>query len=154
MKTKAILLIAGLLSLASCKDESKEIQEPVLEENVVTTPVAAGPECFLNVTGRDSIIFQMERNGDSVTGVFNWKPYEKDIKLSNFKGTLINGKGKAIAQVSAEGINNSEELEFTLHENNTLSIKYGEMEQRPDGIWYYKSETRTSEQTLSKVDCP
>lgn len=152
MKTKAMLLFAGLLSLASCKDENNEKQEPVVEENVVTTPVA-GPECFLNVTGRDSIIFQMERKGDSVTGVFNWKPYEKDIKLSNFKGTLINGKGKAIAQVSAEGMNNSEELEFTL-KNNTLSIKYGEMEQRPDGIWYYKSETRTSEQTLSKVDCP
>ena len=154
MKTKAILLFAGLLGLASCKEESKDTTKQVVEENVVAPPVPTGPECFLNVTGRDSIIFQMERKGDSVTGVFNWKPYEKDIKLSNFKGTLINGKGKAIAQVSAEGMNNSEELEFTLHENNTLSVKFGEMEQRPDGIWYYKSETRTSEQTLSKVDCP
>jgi len=153
MKYTAIILLAGLLAVVACKEQDEKVDVPALHQNVPPELVAADPECFLKVVGRDSIIFQMEHDGDSVHGVFNWKPYEKDTKLSNFKGTLINGKGKAIAQVSAEGMNTNEELEFSVS-NNTVSVKYGEMEQQKDGIWHYKSGTQTSTQILTKVDCP
>ena len=135
MKYLSIPLIAGLLLLISCKDRIQDKNDIPLEQNVPEKLAVAGPECYLKVIGRDSIMFMMEKNGDSVHGVFNWKPYEKDVKLHNFKGTLIDGNGEAIAQVSAEGMIATEELDFTVQQN-TVTVKFGVMEQGPDGIWY------------------
>jgi hypothetical protein len=148
-----ILSAMAALMLASCKDKIQDKEDLPVDHNIPQDVVASGPECYLNVVGRDSMIFQMERKGDSVYGVFNWKPYEKDTKLTNFKGTLINGNGKALGQVSAEGMNTTEEFNFTV-QDTTVTVKYAEMEQGSDGIWYYKAGTPVSEQVLSKVKCP
>lgn len=153
MKYLNVFFIAGILLLVSCKDKIQDKENIPMEHNVPERLAAAGPECFLKVVGRDSIMFMMERDGDSVRGVFNWKPYEKDIKLHNFKGTLINGKGEAIAQVSAEGMNTTEELDFTV-QDNTVTVKFGVMEQGRDGIWHYKPGEPVSEHVLPKTDCP
>lgn len=150
---KYLSIIIACLVIVSCKDRVENKNDMPLEQNVPEELATAGPECYLKVIGRDSIMFMMERNGDSVHGVFNWKPYEKDVKLHNFKGTLINGKGKALAQVSAEGMNAVEEIDFKV-QDNTVTVKFGVMEQRPDGIWYYKPGEPFSEHILPKRECP
>ena len=152
MKYINIIFATGALVVVSCKDKIQDKENIPMEQNVPEKLAAAGPECYLKVVGRDSMMFMMERNGDSVHGVFNWKPYEKDIKLHNFKGTLINGKGESIAQVSAEGMNTNEELDFTV-QDNTVTVKFGEMVQGPDGIWHYKEGATVSERVLPKTDC-
>lgn len=152
MKYLKVVYITLTILLVSCKDKIQDKENIPMDHNVPEKLAAAGPECYLKVVGRDSMMFMMERNGDSVRGVFNWKPYEKDIKLHNFKGTLINGKGETIAQVSAEDMNTNEKLDFTV-QDKTVTVKFGEMEQRPDGIWHYKPGAPVSEQVLLKTDC-
>lgn len=152
-----IALMAGMMiTIVSCKE--KEVNETVIEDTTIEETATvhtepAGSECYLKVVGKDSMIFQMERTGDSVQGVFNWKPLEKDSKLQKFKGTLINGQAKTLAISSGEGMTNTEELNFTVADN-TVAVKFGEMEEAKDGVWRYKPGTSSSDQVLTKVDCP
>lgn len=165
MKKTAILFITAISLMTSCKDKNNEevvVPEEKAEKNVAETPDYE-KMCFLKVTEskaeynnnkviRDSIVFELEREGDSIKGIFNWLPYEKDKKISTFKGTLSGKTGNAIADYSAEGMEYQEELVFTLGEDQ-VSIIYGEMAQGEDGIWRYKNKEAASTQTLSKVDC-
>ncbi len=164
MKRAAVTLIA-ILALTACKEQQEEKETVIPQETTETVPESSPYEklCFLQVTEgkadynknktiRDSIVFELERNGDSISGIFNWLPYEKDKKISTFKGTISGKTGNAIADYEAEGMKYKEELVFTMGEDQ-VSIIYGEMVQGEDGIWRYKNKEAASTQTLSKVDC-
>jgi hypothetical protein len=142
--------------------EKKETEEKVTEQE---NTVAALNEkmCFLQVTEgktytgktiRDSIIFEIEpfADGDSIKGIFNWKPYEKDTKLSDYKGVLKGNEGIAIATTRAEGMEYREEVLFTVN-GDSLSVKFGEMVEDDNGIWRLKDKNNASVQVLQKVDC-
>jgi hypothetical protein len=160
---KKILVCLSVLSLLSCKE--KEQNETVNEnnDNAAVAENVTEKYCFLKVSPyspeynkdrvvADSIVFEFEKKGDSVYGVLNWLPYEKDTKRSTFKGTLIDGKGRAIAETMAEGMEYKEELHFSVN-NNTANITYGAMQQDSTGIWRYETGTEKSDQVLEKIAC-
>ncbi len=160
MKTFAIALLAGFC-LLSCKN--KEENEVVTQDTKKQPEMVTDKICFLKVTSsspeynkdrmvRDSIVFEMERKGDSVFGVLNWKPYEKDKKFSTYKGTMQGNKGTAIAKSMGEGMDYKEELKFTINDDKA-SIQYGEMVQADNGVWIYKEGAETTVQVLDKVPC-
>ena len=164
MKAVTIILLSGLLSVIACKDNTEEkttiLPQEAPVENVADAVNNNDKMCFLKVVEgndknrviRDSIIFEMERKGDSIYGIFDWKPYEKDTKISTYRG-IINGKtGTAIAHYKAEGMEYDEELVFTLGEDQ-VSVIYGEMTEGDDDIWRYKNKEASSVQVLNKVDC-
>ena len=160
MKNKILLVIAALAML-SCKKEPT-IEETTVEQTATELQTLPEKQCFLKVTEskpdssgkviRDSIIFEMERKGDSVIGILNFKPEEKDRKLSTYKGIITGETANAIAVTKAEGSTNNEELVFKV-KDNTVSIQYGEMAEGKNGLWQYKDKTATSFEVLQKVDC-
>ncbi|NDI99052.1 hypothetical protein GWA97_08200 [Flavobacterium sp. LaA7.5] len=160
MKTFATALLAGLC-LLSCKN--KDEKEIITEDTTEQQEMVTAKTCFLKVTTSspeynkdriitDSIVFEMERKGDSVFGVLNWKPYEKDKKFSTFKGIIRGNKGTAIAESMGEGMEYKEELKFTL-EGDKASIQYGEMVQGENNVWVYKEGAETAVQVLDEVPC-
>lgn len=166
---KLLIAAAGILLLAGCEKREKKDPASVGDTVQDTIPAAEnkevfGPQCYLQVTSRkadygdhkvlsDSIIFNIEkRDGDSIWGIYHWKPAEKDKKIATFKGTLKGSNGHAIANSHAEGMNYNEEVIFTLTDK-TLDVKFGEMAEGKDGIWYYKDKAKLSGQVLNKVDC-
>lgn len=165
-----ILLAALAISLSACK-KNADNQTNTGNDTINGTGTIAGndilgneKQCYLKVsegdadsngtTIRDSIIFSISKKGDSVKGVFDWKPYEKDTKLSTFKGVLKGNKGKALATTHAEGMVYNEELKFVL-KDSAVTIYYGEMEEGNDGVWRYKniSNGYLSEHELKRVPC-
>ena len=160
MKNKLILLMTAL-ALLSCKKDVT-VEETTVEQTAPELNSVPDKQCYLKVEEskpdaqgkviRDSIMFEVERKGDSVSGVFNWKPEEKDKKLSTFKGVITGTEANAIAIATGEGVTNKEELIFTL-KDNTVSIKYGEMAKGDDAVWHYKNPKATTVQVLQKVDC-
>ena len=152
MKKLSVLVII-LLTLLSCKNQE---EQKVLEQSQVSAVKTEEPKdgnfCYLKVISRDSIILNFTRKGDSIIGRFDWKPYEKDKKLSMFKGIVNGSNVNALANYQAEGMNYTEELIFSL-EAATATIKYGEMVESDNGIWMYKNKTKTSEQKLNQVEC-
>ncbi|MFP9099246.1 hypothetical protein ACLI09_09345 [Flavobacterium sp. RHBU_24] len=166
MKTGILALACTALMLAGCKDKTTDslTEEATVEETTPQPAVITGKQCFLQVTEgkadygggktiRDSIIFTIDRReGDSIWGIFHWKPQEKDKKIANYKGTLSGTTGTVIANSHAEGMVYNEEVIFTLTDS-AVAIKYGEMAEGKNGIWQYKDKNKTSEQVLDKVEC-
>lgn len=154
MKYTAVLLI-GAFILAACNERKQqsepEILPPAPKKAVQYIP-SNGKACYLQVTGRDSIILSAEIKGDSITGIFNWLPYEKDKKLATFKGRLVGNIAHTISNTMAEGMENKEELIFTLQDSTAL-VKFGEMLQGDNGVWMYKNKNTARSQVLKKVEC-
>lgn len=161
MKKKIAVLAIVMLQLASChKETSAEISKPVPGDNFKT---AYGKMCYRKVTEakallegnvaiRDTMIFTVERQGDNVSGVFNWLPQEKDKKTGTFKGTMKDNVGTVIYTYNAEGTEQKEELVFKIDEKE-VAIKYGEMEE-VNGIWKLKNmEKADYTEALPRVDC-
>ncbi|MFL9844043.1 hypothetical protein [Flavobacterium rhizosphaerae] len=146
----------------ACKNSKEQNNSVPQDKQPAKTVLGNTKQCYLNVTEaaaghnnesiRDSIIFEIEHYGDSVKGIFNWKPYEKDKKLSSFKGVLKDTIGTAIANSKAEGMEYKEELDFIL-KDSTVTIFYGEKVEKSNGIWSYKDKNNTSVQVLKRVDC-
>jgi hypothetical protein len=152
MKSTIALLASGLLLLASCRKEEKK--ETVVEETTVSRPAAQAAtekQCYLKVIAKDSIIVEVERTGDSIHGIYHWKPFVKDKKISTYRGTITGNTANVIAESMQEGMKYDEEVVFIMS-GKTLEVKYGEMIEE-NGIWKYKDMNATSEQVLDKVDC-
>ena len=164
MKTGIFALACtATLMFASCKDKATDTvtEETTVEETAPQPADITEKQCFLQVTEnkadlkhviRDSIVFEMERKGDSIWGIFHWKPQEKDKKIASYKGTISGTTGTVVANSQGEGMNYNEEVIFTLTDS-AVAIKYGEMAEGKDGIWHYKDKNNTSEQVLTKVEC-
>jgi len=148
------LFLALMFSLAflSCKqkEEDKATEQP--ETATIIKENKDGNFCYLKVVSRDSIILNYTRKGDSVSGIFNWLPYEKDKKTGTFQGTIKGNSATAVGHYFSEGMEYHEELFFTIT-GNQAAVKFGEMMESDDGVWRYKNINKTTVQNLDKVDC-
>ena len=164
MKTKMITLFAAAAIMATgCKDKTETIvEETTVEETAPQPEEGVGEACFLQVTEnradanhiiRDSIIFEIQqRRGDSIWGIYEWRPQEKDKKIATYKGIINGNMGNAIANSKQEGSTFNEEVIFTLTDS-AVAIKFGEMAEGKDGIMRYKNKNAAQDQVLTKVDC-
>jgi hypothetical protein len=160
MRNKIILLVAATAMLSCKKDIT--VEETTVEQAAPELNTIPEKQCFLKVQEstadaqgnviRDSIMFEVERKGDSIYGKLDWKPQEKDRKLSTFTGLIKGTEAKAIAIAKGEGVTNKEELHFTL-KGNTVSIKYGKMVKGNDDVYKYKDANATTVEVLQKIDC-
>lgn len=108
-----------------------------------TETVAAGGEqvCFLNVTGKDSLVVRLNIDDHHVvTGVINWLPFEKDKMTGTLDGTLQDSIITAMYTYSAEGITEKEARTLKITADS-IAIKVGD----PD---------RDDWMSAPKVNCP
>jgi hypothetical protein len=161
MKNNIIIIAAAGLTIIGC--QKKENTDPVVEKTTVveTATAASTKRCYLQVTEakgengkivNDSLLLNIETNGDSITGTFKWLPYYKDKKTGDFKGTYKGNAAKTILSAKAEGMTNLEELDFTF-DDKQASVKFGEMAEGPDGIWHYKDAKAASMETVPMAEC-
>jgi hypothetical protein len=96
----------------------------------------------------------------SVTGTFNWLPFEKDKKTGPFVGTVSVVDPKTGSQTisgwwtaSAEGVKTTEEIK--LHFNDKFaSVGFGEMKDRGDGTYVYvHPEALSYVPSFYAIDC-
>ena len=162
MKTLATILLAGIC-LVSCKKETGETDATDNTTGQETAQNVTEKYCYLKVypfspeynkdrVVNDSIVLEYEKRGDSIFGMLNFINYEKDKKYSTFKGTMKDGEAVVIANSMAEGMDFTEEVKFNAN-GSKATIITGALKQGDDGIWHYEEGTKTSEQTLDKVDC-
>ena len=156
MKTHFALFISFLF-IASCQKKAENTDATIDTTSVISNSPEGiqtedGEFCYIKVISKDSIILRYNRNGEHVSGIFHWRPYEKDKKISSFEGTIKGNTVNAIGHYDAEGMHYKEELIFTL-ENDQASVKFGEMLQGDDDVWRYKSIRNAGVQVLPKADC-
>ncbi len=149
-KLSALFIFAFILFYCN---RAKDKNQDQSETTIVTEDQSYNTEyCYLKVIAKDSIILKFTRNKDSIFGKFDWKPFEKDKKISSFNGVVVNDTAKVLASYLAEGMKYSEELIFTFNPESA-KVLYGEMTENEQGIWKYKDLKNSSFQLLPKVDC-
>jgi len=151
--TITAILAFAIISCQKTKTEETTITETdtIVKTEIPETAVT-DKQCFLSVTGKDSIVFEMERKGDSIHGIFNVLPAEKDKRISTFKGVLKGNEGNALGTYNGEGMTYVEELHFKVNGNNVV-VDFGPTEEGKDGIWRYKKSEKRYEHVIPKVDC-
>lgn len=87
MKISAFLLI--VLGLAACQGTPR--QDHAASQNTLpaTAPSAPAPssQCYIRVTGRDTVFLQLETIRDSVHGRLTYRNFEKDSSEGTVRGT-------------------------------------------------------------------
>ncbi len=121
--------------------------------------------CFLRVTRGepivteedtlpviDSLIIRLVIKNDSVAGVYNWLPSQKDRLTGSLKGTLKGDVVTAIHTYGAEGTTAREEKVMKIGADS-IWIKHGELQEK-EGVWVLEDkEAAQYTESAPKVNC-
>ncbi|RZA03969.1 MAG: hypothetical protein EOP47_00965 [Sphingobacteriaceae bacterium] len=125
MKNICLILAIALIATAcnSVGDKSEGAAADTLA--VATTPRTPNPHalCFLRTEGtknRDTTSIELVIKGDTVTGLMNWMPYEKDSRKGKLNGTIKNDTINALWSFMQEGMTDTISLKFTVLNNQLM----------------------------------
>ncbi|WP_298736583.1 hypothetical protein [uncultured Chitinophaga sp.] len=94
MKTFILVLAAGAICAMSCQQQSGEAGTQTGDSLTLTDTVplsslaAGGPQCFIQVVGKDTARLSFEVSGDSVNGKLAYQRYEKDSNKGTIRGVV------------------------------------------------------------------
>jgi hypothetical protein len=174
MRFLMLLLICGL---AACQSKQNATPEKVAEkpetaaETAVkpdkmtekapeapkapeVTAVKTGKSCYLRTENTvDSTFVNLDIKADgTVTGTYDWYPYEKDGAYGTLTGKLAGNEIIALYDYTIEGSEQKEEKKFRIN-NTNLEEFNGELINKK-GILVLKDATKgTYDQSFSPVDC-
>lgn len=122
MKTNillALLILSSLVFLWACGQSSSVKNQHELPEdsNIDTAPQQ---RCFLRVDGtaqQDSTFVQIQFKGDSIEGIYNWIPYEKDGRKGTLKGKRVEDTLDVVWSYVQEGISDTLHTVFILEKD-------------------------------------
>jgi len=99
----------------------------------------------------DSLVLNLRIKNDSVTGVLNWLPSQKDKMTGTMVGTIQDDVITAIYTYEAEGTIAKEEKILKLDSARIL-FKTGELEER-NGIWTLRDKAAPFSESIPKTPC-
>ncbi|MBI1227141.1 MAG: hypothetical protein GC192_18055 [Bacteroidetes bacterium] len=148
-----------LLFFAACKNASTN--EASEEAATSTTPTTSSETegngekdlCYLLVDGKDTTSVNLKINVDgSVSGTYNWTPWEKDGAYGTLKGRQQGDMLTLLYDYTIEGSNQQEEKVMKLT-GDLMAEASGELEEGEGGVLRIKKGAKLSWQPFSKVDC-
>ncbi len=149
---KWILITALLLGCAAPeeKDSATDTTATPLE---TPTPIAE-EECFLRVTGRDSLRLSYTADGDNISGRMMYDNYQKDGSWGTVKGMLEGGLLKVWYDFEAEGMRSVRRIIFRVEKDHLLPAT-GELVVRGDSSLYVDEGKLEFEKegALQRVEC-
>ena len=150
-----ILIIAGLFAcdVNNKTQENKQAAQAATKQTVSSTP--DGMHCFSKIFNRDVTDVQLTIAGDTVTGIMNRLPYEKDSARGTLKGSKnAAGELDLIYDYMIEGKEQTETKIMKI-EGEKLMIKVGELlDSNNDGHLIYKDVSKAKYlENLERVDC-
>lgn len=131
MKKLALVFCAACMTLASCSSPDGKQNNT---DTLAATDTSAMPKtddnkakalCFLLTEGQkqqDTTSIELVIKGDTITGVMNWMPYEKDARKGKLQGIKSGGNINATWSFMQEGMTDTIGLQFKLV-NDQLSQK-------------------------------
>ncbi len=147
-----------LMAFAACKNSGpNETTDAAAADSTATAPVAepASPQpmCFLRAEGKDSTTASITIATDgTVTGSFEWSPWEKDGAHGTLTGKQEGDLLKVMYDYTIEGSNQQEEKVFKLT-GDQLQEGEGELTEGEGGILKIKDATKLTWNPLTKVPC-
>lgn len=146
---KLVLLIFTLVTVVSCKNNTKTENQSVTETTQKST-LETG--CYVYKSDGNNIKMEITEVNKNVTGNLNISYAEKDANQGKFVGTLNGDKLIGTYTFNSEGRKSSREIAF-LVKGNQLIEGFGDLNE--DGTKFKDVNTikYTSTMPLTKVDC-
>lgn len=157
---KEFIILAILVSIVgfSCKNDPKSADPEIVapEEKDIMEEDENSPEiiCYQFASGKDTVLMQMERINEDVTGSLRYNYFEKDENQGIFEGTMAGDTLYADYTFKSEGKTSVREIMFIQKENRLIEV-FGEVEEI-DGQMKFKENTKFSlndSMPLEKVIC-
>lgn len=113
MKTLHLLLTLAVGAAMSCNQTSSQTNKntDTLKTAATNTPVNA---CYLQVTGKDSVLLRVNYQDSTVSGQLTYNYYEKDKNTGNITGTIHDGIIRANYQFMSEGTQSTRPVVFKI----------------------------------------
>jgi len=153
---KTFLLYFILITLCiSCRKKETTSVSGTSQDSVAQTPPVEEVvgDCFMVVTGKDSMLMQIVIENNSAVGQLHYRFYEKDKSGGTFFGDMHGDTLIADYKFMSEGMESEREVAF-LRKGETFIEGYG-VEEDKDGRMVFKNinSLRFSGQPMQKVDC-
>ncbi|RYY57802.1 MAG: hypothetical protein EOO09_00825 [Chitinophagaceae bacterium] len=141
---KSLWIIPGVLLAMACNNPGDKINstgtDSVANTGENIPPVIAAADtglagCYGFEGGRDTIILQLERKGDNVTGPLSYNYFEKDRNDGTLQGVVSGELLTGFYLFKSEGVMSVRQEIFKLV-NGNLVPGYGEVIQRNDSTLF------------------
>lgn len=158
MKNLFILAVC-LTAFASCKNtgSTEATETTAVDTTAAAAPVAEPtepqPACYLIAEGKDSTNVSLSIATDgTVTGNYDWSPWQKDGAHGTFTGKQEGELIKGIYDYTIEGSNQQQEMVFKLT-GDQLAEGEGELVDGEGGILKIKDASKLTWKPFAKVAC-
>ena len=123
-----IFILAVAVIITSCNSVGDKSEAASIDTLSNTgTPTNRTPNahalCFLRTEGnnnQDTTSIELVVKNNKVTGLMNWLPYQKDSRKGKLQGTIKNDTIQAVWSFMQEGMTDTLNLQFKLHNNSLL----------------------------------
>ncbi len=148
-----LFLSIGLLAFISCKNTASKDATTDTKGAPVEAANGAKSLCYLRVFGKDTTTINITINLDgTVTGTYDWAPWEKDGSTGTLKGRKQDDILTLLYDYTIEGSNQQEEKIMKLT-GDLLAEAEGELTEAEGGVLKIKEGTTPNWKALSKVNC-
>lgn len=122
---KLYFATAALLTMFSCQQSSNSTTvQTAGSDSSASTPasaiVAAGPQCFTRISGKDTSYLQFETDNEVINGQLEYRIFEKDKNQGAITGTINNNIIEAEYRFMSEGQTSVRPVVFKLENNQVL----------------------------------
>jgi hypothetical protein len=116
--------VAAVLTAISCQQSASTSSQNGEEDSSKTTPaasiVAAGPQCYTRISGKDTSYLQFETNNEVINGQLEYRLFEKDKNQGAITGTITNNIIEAEYRFMSEGTTSVRPVIFKLDNNQVF----------------------------------
>lgn len=136
--------------LFSCNNqEQKKADTPA-----TATKTTATHTCYEGIFNKDSILLELHRSGDTISGQLQYDLFEKDRNTGTFHGLMKGDTLLAYYTFMSEGKESMRQVAF-LHKDSSLYEGYGEMEEANGRMLFKKNAALNfpADRPLRKVTC-
>ncbi len=153
---KILFFAVCLLAMASCQNAGPTDTETTgADTTAVETPAAATPEvsCFYLAEGKDTTWASLTIAADgTVTGSFDWVPWEKDSARGTLTGKKDGEVITAMYDYMIEGSQQKEEKMFKISGGQMFEAN-GELTEGEGGILKLKDPAKVEWKAFAKMEC-
>lgn len=159
---KNLIIVASMLAiLMSCDKkieqtttfETQPSDSMINSENNAPLESSTVQNCYVGVTGKDSVFVSIDDNLGTFTGKMHYKNSEKDSSLGDIMGTKNGDTLKLNYSFESEGITSDREIYFLMKDGNLMEgIGEHKVENNKDS-YANSSKLKYDGQILKKADC-
>ncbi len=120
---------------ATTSETSKDTIEVKQEVPAASTTVDQLDGCYVMIIEKDSAHLKLEVNGSAVTGMLDYKRFEKDSNKGTIAGTVENDLIKIWYTFQSEGMVSVREVYLKII-GDKLAEGYGDVDMRNDSFYF------------------